>query len=215
MPGPLGAIRFVHAPIRNDLAGIKQELAPGGSAAGGDIPAVAKRFAFLETFLTIHESTEEEFLFPAIDAKAPGASKVYEAAHREMDGLRAQLRSALEASNAEQAYLVVTEIMDKMTKHLDQEEQELLALCDQHIPVEEQGAIGGKMSAHTPQDQAPAVFNWIFKNQGQDEREGFLRMLGRVMPPPAFQGVKGIAQGAVSPSDWEDLTKRVPELQSS
>ena len=59
----------------------------------------------------------------------------------------------------------------------------------------------------------PAVLSWMLKNQGQEDREGFLREMMQGMPVPAFQGIKGLAQQTVSAKDWEDLTKRIPELQ--
>lgn len=150
MAGPLSSIRFIHAPIRNELKGIKQEISVISSLGAGDTKPLAERFAFLEKFLGFHEGAEEEILFPAIDAKAPGVSQAYEQAHREMDARRGELRQALATSNAERAYDLASEMATKMNAHLDQEEQELIPLCDQHIPFPEQAALGGRMSANIP-----------------------------------------------------------------
>ncbi len=214
MSGPLGAVRFVHAPIRNDLKGMKQELSVIASLGVGDIGQVAKRFGFWEGFLRIHEHAEEVHLFPAVDAKVPGTSRAYEQAHRQMDALRDQLRAALASSNTERSYEAVSEMVEKINAHLTMEENELVPFCDEHIPFDEQASISGKMSAEVPRDQMPAILGWMFKLQDQSEREGYLRVLGSVMPPQAFQGVRGIAKDAISAKDWIDLTQRMPELAS-
>ena len=214
MAGPMASIRFIHAPIRNDLKGIKQEISVIASLGAGDMQSVAKRFAFLEEVLGGHEKAEEEAMFPAIDAKVPGASGVYEQAHRDMDALRGQLRTALANSNSERAYELVSEMVTKMDSHLDQEEQELIPLFDQHLSAEEQRALGENMQARQPREQMAVAMPWIFKNQGQEEREGFLRMMQGAMPPPAFQGIKATAQAAVPPKEWEELAVRMPELKA-
>jgi zinc finger-like protein len=104
MPGSISNIRFIHVPIRNDLRRIERELSALASHDSVDVGPIADRFAFLERVLSVHEQAEEEFLFPAIEAKAPGTASAYEQAHRSMDLLRERLRTALASSGSKLAH---------------------------------------------------------------------------------------------------------------
>ena len=51
----------------------------------------------------------------------------------------------------------------------------------------------------------------MFPLVGHDDRENMTRIWQMVMPPPVFDGAKGLIKNAVG-SDWADLSRRIPDL---
>ena len=209
MPGPLADVIYIHRPIRRDLLEMKADLA---SLAAGGLNPVAGRFTLLRRMLRIHESGEEEILFPAIDERSPGASDPYRATHDSNRDLMDGLDAALAGDDAPLASDLMSELEDTMSKHLDQEESELIPLCEQHFSVAEQGALSGQMSAHVPPEEMPAATKWMLGLLSREDRAGFVRMVKDAMPAEAFAGFSMGIKAALAADDWSDLVGRVPEL---
>ena len=210
MPGPLADVIYIHRPIRRDLLEMKTALSSGGT---GSLGQIADRFAFLRRMLRIHESGEEEILFPAIDALVPGASDPYTATHTSNRAIMDRLDVAFADGDAAVASRLMSELESIMSAHLDQEEGELVPLCEQHLAMADQGALVGRMSAHGPaEDQAPMT-GWMVRLLSPEDRAGFVSMVMGVMPPEAFAGMKMGLKAALPGEDWSDLAARVPELE--
>jgi iron-sulfur cluster repair protein YtfE (RIC family) len=212
MAGPLGAVKFIHNAIRQDIKNIKGDVSTVATLGAGSLEDAAKRFAFLEEVLGIHERAEEAHVFPAISAKVPGTGEHYERTHREIDAIRASLRAALAANNAEDANARLTDLRDRMGTHLDEEETVLLPLVDEHFSIPEQGAIVGRMAGETPTERMGEVLTWILRLVNNDDRAAYLGVLSKATPPEAFAGVKALAAKVIPPADWQALTAKVPEL---
>ena len=210
MPGPLADVVYIHRPIRRDLLEMKQALASAGTSGAGP---TADRFAFLRRVLRIHESGEEEILFPAIDERAPGASDPYTATHTSNRALMDRLDAAFAGGDAAGASTLMSELESIMSAHLDQEESELIPLCEQHFSMAEQGALAGQMSAHIPPEDLPAMTGWVLNLLSPEDRAGFVRMVQGTMPAEAFAGFSMGVKSALPADDWTDLAARVPELE--
>ena len=210
----MAAIRYVHNPMRRDLKEIKEQIASTDKTDRASVPTLGERFRFLSTVYRAHEEGEERFLFPAIDAKVPGASQVYVAAHRRIDGLRDTISGVFSGGEVVKLEALLSELDFVADAHLDQEENELFPLCDSHIAPPDQGVIFEKMAANVPQELAHDVLGWMIKLQSQDDREGFLMFQMKFSPRPVFQGVRSVAKEVLSKAEWTDLTKRIPELMS-
>ncbi len=208
MPGPLADVVYIHRPIRRDLREMKNQLAP----ASGSLGPIADRFTFLRRALRIHESGEEEILFPAIDERAPGASDPYTATHTSNRALMDRLDAALAGGDAPGASTLMTELESVMSAHLDQEEGELIPLCEQHFSMAEQGALAGRMGAHGPPEEMPAMTKWMLDLLSPEDRAGFVRMVQGAMPAEAFAGFGMGIKAALAADDWTDLVARVPEF---
>ena len=178
----------------------------------GSLDDATKRYVFLEEVLGIHERAEEAHVFPAISAKVAGAGDHYERTHREIDQIRASLRAALVASNSEDANALLSDLRDRMNAHLDEEESQLLPLCDEHLSIPEQGAIVGKIAGEMPAEHMNAFMTWLLRLLGNDDRAAYLGLMAKAMPPEVFAGVKALAAKVVPPADWQVVSAKVPEL---
>jgi hemerythrin-like domain-containing protein len=211
MAGPLGAVKFIHNAIRQDIKDIKSDVSTVATLGAGNLEGAGKRFAFLEEVLGIHERAEETHLFPAISAKVAGTGEHYERTHREIDQVRTGLRAALAANNAEDANARLTDLRDRMDAHLDEEETVLLPLFDEHFSIPEQGAIVGKMAEEMPAERMGEVLTWILRLVSNDDRAAYLGVLSKAMPPQVFAGVRKLASEVIPPADWQVVSAQVPE----
>ena len=212
MPGPLASVKFIHNAFRRDLMRTKSDIQFLATLGDGDVPLITQNFAAFNDFLSVHEKAEEGVLFPAIERVVPGAAQVYEATHREIDGMREGLLAALQAGDASKAFDIVMDLQARLTAHLDQEENELVPLWDEHFSAEDQCKLAGEMAQNVPPEQAAAIVPWMVRLLTHDDREGVMRMWGMALPAPAFDGIKKMVEGALKPDDWRELTNRMPEL---
>ena len=209
MPGPLADVVYIHRPIRRDLLEMKTGLSSTGS---GNLGSIADRFAFLRRMLRVHEAGEEEILFPAIDEHVPGASDPYAATHESNRALMDRLDAAFAGADGTEASTLMSELESIMSAHLDQEESELVPLCERYLSMTEQGALVGRMSAHAPPEDQSAMTGWMIRLLSPEDRAGFVGMLMGAMPPEPFAGLKMGIKAALPEEDWSDLTARIPEL---
>jgi len=67
------------------------------------------------------------------------------------------------------------------------------------------------MSENVPQERFPEVLAWLFPLIGKDDRDNLVSIWQTEMPAPVFAGVKELIKKAI-PSDWAELTERIPTL---
>ncbi len=157
MAGPLAAISFIHNPMRRDLKEVATEAHELGAERESEGPTeeliqLQQRYRLWRRVLEVHEDGEEQFLFPALDAAAPGTSEAYREAHKRVATARADVAAALDEGDTHQVHGLLHRLEHELNDHLDQEEQELLPLAEQHLSQPDQAAIAGKMGAHVPSD---------------------------------------------------------------
>ncbi|MGZ5502665.1 MAG: hypothetical protein ACXW1O_05325, partial [Halobacteriota archaeon] len=78
-------------------------------------------------------------------------------------------------------------------------------------PSPEQWNAIGIMSREIPPERYPEAIAWLFPLIEQDDRENIVRAWQMGMPESVFAGVKELIKKAI-PSDWADLTERIPNL---
>ncbi len=69
-----------------------------------------------------------------------------------------------------------------------------------------------QMLGYPPPDMAPQILSWIFLGQSVKDREGFLRMGMKMFPQERFDSLVQLLSGEVSPDEWQEVTRRIPEL---
>lgn len=212
MPGPLADVKYIHNAFRFELQRLQSDIKFFATLGEGDSGALAKRFGTVHEVLGYHEKGEEEVLFPAVNAIQPGIADVYDRTHRELDPLRTQLLEALQAGNGDKAFDLIMELKPKMDAHLKQEEEELIAWCDEHIPPADQGRMAGDMAGHVPQDKMPELVPWLLRAIPIDDREQVMRMWLNSVPAPVFAAIAGMAKAGLNDQQWNELAGRVPEM---
>jgi hypothetical protein len=95
--------------------------------------------------------------------------------------------------------------------HLYKEDTHLYRIFKERVPLPEQWKAIGLMSREVPQERYPEAVAWLFPLISQDDRENLVRGWQTTMPPPVFAGAKELIKKAI-PSDWAELTERIPTL---
>jgi hypothetical protein len=208
---PLDAIRAIHNAFRKDMTEMDAsayEAARGREGLG----LVIKRYSFFNEILVWHARGEEEFVFPALESVAPLMSEAYERDHRGLDSLFNLLHTAVTESDPLATARATAAFSFHLAIHLDKEEAHLYRIFNERVPLQNQGAIIGKMASKIPQAHFPEAVAWLYPLMGHNDRENMTRIWKQVMPEPAFAGAIRLIQAALG-NDWAELTRRIPELK--
>jgi hypothetical protein len=212
MAVPLDAIRAIHNAFRKDMAAI--DGAALAAARGGDgTGQVIERYALFNEVLVWHASGEEDAVFPAMERVAPLVAEAYERDHRGLDSLFELLHKAVNASDALATARSTAAFKFHLDIHLAKEEAHLYRILNERIPLQDQGAMVGRMARKVPQERFADLVGWLYPLIGPGDRENMTRIWQQALPAPAFSGAKKLIQAAIG-EDWEELTRRIPELKS-
>jgi hypothetical protein len=210
MAEPLDAVKAIHNAFRRDIAGI--DTAARDAARGKPrLESQIDRFRFLDEVLVWHAQGEELAIFPAIEAVAPSVAEAYERDHRGLDAAFEALDTAVSAGDTLEAARASAASKFHLDIHLEKEDAHLYRLMKERVSLPDQGKAVGAMASTVPQDRFPELVAWLFPLLGHDDRENMTRMWQKVMPPPAFAGVKQLIQRALG-NDWAELVRRIPSL---
>jgi hypothetical protein len=95
--------------------------------------------------------------------------------------------------------------------HLAKEDAHLYRIFSERLTPSEQGEAIGIMSQTVPKDRFPELVRWWFPLIGIEDQENMIRIWQMMLPPPAFASVRETIR-SVSGSDWDELTRRIPDL---
>ncbi len=211
MAVPLDAIRAFHNAFRKDMAAIDAAAYTSAHGSGG-LDNVLNRHSFLNEVLVWHADGEEEAVFPALESVAPLVAEAYERDHRGLDSLFESLDKAVNAADALVTARVAAALNFHLRHHLDKEEAHLYRIFNERISLPNQGAIIGKMAQKVPLARFAELVGWLYPLLGPNDRENMTRIWRQALPAPAFAGATKLIQAAIG-NDWEELTRRIPELK--
>jgi hypothetical protein len=211
MTVPLDAIRGFHNAFRKDMAAMDASAFEAARGRGG-LGLVLNRYFFFNEILVWHADGEEEFVFPELERVAPLMAEAYERDHRGLDSLFESLRKAVAEPDPLATTRATAAFNFHLRIHLDKEEAHLYRVFNERVSLPDQGVIIGKMAQKVPQNRFPEVVRWIYPLMGPIDRENMTRIWRQALPEPAFAGAVKLIQAAIG-NDWEDLTRRIPELK--
>jgi hypothetical protein len=211
MAVPVDAIRALHNALRKDMAAI-DAAAYTAAFGGGGLGQVIKRSAFFNEILVWHADGEEEAVFPALETVAPLVAEAYERDHRGLDSLFESLDRAINASDVLATARVTAAFKFHLDIHLDKEDAHLYRIFNERLSLPNQGDIVGRMARKVPQERFAEMVGWLYPLIGPDDRENMTRIWRQALPEPAFSGAIKLIQAAIG-ADWEELTRRIPELK--
>jgi iron-sulfur cluster repair protein YtfE (RIC family) len=212
MAVPLDAIRAIHNAFRKDMM-VMDESANGAAHQNGDLDLILKRYSFFNEVLVWHAIGEEKFVFPVMEKVAPLISEPYEKDHRGLDSLYERLNRAVSHNDLIEVARVTAAFKFHLDIHLNKEEAHLYRVYDERISTAEQLTINGKMAGEIPQDRFPELVRWLYALIGPDDRENMTRIWQQSMPAQVFLKAAGLIRATIG-TDWEDLTHRIPGLDS-
>ncbi|MGZ4863814.1 MAG: hemerythrin domain-containing protein [Halobacteriota archaeon] len=210
MAEPVDAIMAFHNAFRNDLKQIDTAALDAARGKEG-LATTIERFRFFNEFLVWHAHGEELAIFPALEKVAPLVAEAYVKDHRGLDAASDELDRSYTARDPLQTARATAAFRFHLNIHLYKEDTHLYRIFKERVPMPEQWNAIGLMAKNVPPERFPEAMGWLFLLIGQDDRENLVRVWQTAMPAPVFAGVKGLIKKAI-PSDWADLTERIPTL---
>ncbi len=213
MAVPLDAIRAIHNAFRKDIAAM-DEAANVAAHGHGNLELISKRYNFFNEVLVWHAMGEEEFVFPAMEKLAPLISEPYEQDHRGLDSLFDRLNKAVSTSDSIEIARAMAAFKFHLDIHLYKEDTHLYRIFNERISLPDQGTISGKMAQKIPQERFPEAVIWFYSLIGPNDRENMTRIWKQALPGPAFVRATELIRATIG-NDWAELTRRIPELNST
>jgi hypothetical protein len=211
MAEPVDAILAFHNAFRNDLERI--DSAAFDSAKGKEgLAATIGRFRFFNEILDWHARGEEAAVFPAVEHVAPLVAEAYIMDHRGLDVAFGELNASYSAHDSLRTARATAAFRFHLDMHLDKEDAHLYRIFRERISPPDQGKAVGIMAGMIPQERFSEVVTWLVPLIGADDRENMTRIWQKMLPPPAFDGVKSLVKNSIGNNEWAELKRRIPTL---
>jgi hypothetical protein len=163
-----------------------------GDVGAGDVAraaVLADFYAEARTGLEHHHETEDELLWPLLLARAAAdramvlrAEEQHERIHEILERADLQIATFRVCADGLARDALVTTLEDlfaALTEHLEEEEQHILPLAEQHLSASEWAQLGARARARIPRDRLLIQLGWLLEGTSQTERREFLATLPR------------------------------------
>ena len=200
---------YIHRALSHDLGEI---LRGGDDCFRRDFPRFAR-------ILAKHSETEEELFFPALEARAPGATQVTRDPHREIgERLRELEKLATEtAQGGSETRLRATlgAFQELLEAHLAEEQRVVMPEMMRHFSAEELWALDARIMEFCSPEFMQEMMPWWFLHMELDDRVAVAKnMLGGIEEDFLPLLCQWIAEG-LAKEEWQQLVERVPALAHS
>lgn len=168
---------LTHSMLRNELPRLAAALAGGPMRPEHEI-VVEEQLRLVTDHLLRHHQEEDEFHWPLLVERAPGASRLLamlEAEHTEMDPLVEQVRDT--SRSRRQRADAMTRLTELVLAHLEQEDQSVVPLLAVHVTAEEQRGSMARSRAKIPQADELRVLAMMLAAADGAERSRMLAPL--------------------------------------
>ncbi len=219
---PMDSVRFIHRVLRTMLNGMEQTAANADYANDQQVGAIAGQFQGVNMMLGEHIKQEDELIFPSLEKRVREVIPSYSADHTQdrelltkMGGLLADLPktpAAQRGALGKQAYRTAVVINCTSDHHMQKEEAIVYPLINKHVGDDEQWAIIRQLYARLPVQMFPMAMPGMMRLLDQEEREEQVRDFMKAMTPETFKAAIAHAPKGMSPAEWSDLQRRIPEL---
>jgi hypothetical protein len=207
----------VHKGLRRGLLGLALKIGQVDWADEAEVKLVGGEFATLLHFLREHAANEDDIQFPLLEERVPGATAREQEDHRklekELDQLEKDLAQTLQSPDrlapGYRLYMGFNRFLSGYLAHMDREENEVTGAFYRHFTDDEIEAGFKKIIARTPPADVAMMLGYMLPAMNGEERFTFLYKMGATAPPEVFGKVKGLAQKALVPKDWEKLSSRL------
>ncbi len=226
LKGPVSAVLYIHNAILKETQEFEEAAKELNRENSSQVTALLDRFKFFRQVLKVHEDGEELAIFPPLEAKFKHLATTYVFDHHHHLGSYPQIEDTLTAivrarHNNERIELarrlnrqgIALNVV--MEQHISKENELLYPLYDQLFSFDEQRAHEAAIMEHMPPPDLMARMGvWMFKAQAPKDREGLLRVFAEMLPPEHLPGMMKLMAGAVTPKEWQEAVRGIPELAS-
>jgi hypothetical protein len=220
-PAQTGADRYdiyrpIHKALRNCMSDTLVRVGNADGADDAELAGVLAQVRVLASFCTMHLAKENRFVHVAMEARRPGSSAQIAAEHEhhewaleKLTGLAGEVEAAHGAGRDVallRLYRYIAVFVADNFMHMNVEETDHNAvLWATHSDAEllhlEQAIVG----SIPPEDKALAM-RWMLPALSHGERVALLSGMRAHMPPPAFDGILGIARQYLREADFRKLS---------
>jgi len=197
---------YIHRALSHDLAGILQG---GAECFLRDFPRFAR-------ILDKHSELEERLFFPALEARAPGATAVTVDPHREIEEHLRELEKFVSepagelSGNRLRASLAT--LQERLEAHLAEEQRIVMPEMMRHFSAEELWALDARIMEFCSPEFMQEMMPWWFLHMEAEDRAAVARnMLGGVDAELLPVLCQWIAEG-LGEEAWQQLVEGVPAL---
>ncbi len=223
MAGPMQIYLYVHDAILREVAhyeAVAKDLNPDSAE---EVGAFAEKIAWFHKMARAHENTEEEILFPALNARYEYVAETYAFDHDDFEphvfgglndafaGLSKATGSSDRKEHADLLYRHSVALHENMRLHISKENELLIPKLEAEFDLDEQTEIAGAMAGLIDPPFMGEIVGWMYDGQTAADREGMIRFLMRALPAEAFGGMSQ-ALAAKGVEAWSEMQRRIPEL---
>lgn len=169
-------------------------------------------WAELDRQLTAHAEHEDDFIFPMLEARRPGATAALHGDHGTLVEMQHAVADAVAlaaasggATDGLQAYRLATTFTAAYLPHLLEEEQTVMPALLECCTAEEIEACRRAFLATVPPREAAVTQRWILLSIDHPTRAALLAGARRSMPPEAFAALLALARGVLPAQDLTRL----------
>lgn len=181
-----------------------------------DLHALCQRVLSLSTACASHLRHEDDHIHPALEMRAPGASRHAATEHAQQHVAIADLQKAAvclgEAHSATQRHACAQELYRKLNVFVAENLDHMLAEEVEHTPVlwacysdDELHALHGRILAAIPPAENLATLRWLVPALPPAERARLLCTLRANAPVPVYTAALHAVQPHLSDKDWAKL----------
>jgi len=222
MSGPMQMYLYVHDAILREVASFEEIAKELNRDSVDEVAAFADRMSWFHGAIKMHERTEEEVLFPALEDRFRFVAESYQFDHddsdeyvfADIDRALAGLRGEGNGDRREYGALLYRQAValhEHMRLHITKENELLLPKLEAEFDVPEQAELAGAMAGMVEPPLMAQLVGWMYRGQTMEDREGMVRFLKMVLPEPAFAAMSGMLAG-MDEAAWTGLQRRIPEL---
>jgi hemerythrin-like domain-containing protein len=224
LKGPVRSVLWIHNAILKESRTFEEAVANLTLDEAPEVGPIFGQFKFFRRVLEFHEGGEDRDIFPVLEARYGHVADTYEFDHRRQKALYAEIETALQtldqhglvghAQVVEDLQRQAVAFSTSVGLHVAKENELLYPLYDQTFSVEEQNEMNRKLMQENPPppDLMAQVLPWMFRLQTPEDREGLARFFLAMFPPQGKPGLVQMLSSGVSPDEWADVTRRVPDL---
>ena len=223
MAGPMQMYLYVHDAILRQVVQYEETAKHLDRDSADEVAAFADQISWFHAMVKAHEHTEEQVLFPALNERFTYVTEAYAFDHEDFephvfggldDALSGLQKADANGERKEMADLLYRQsvaLNEHMRLHITKENELLIPKLEAEFDLDEQARIAGAMAGLVEPAMMGDIVGWMYDGQTAQDREGMLRFLQRILPPPAMAGISGML-AAKDDAAWADVVRRVPEL---
>ncbi len=226
MSGPMQMYVYVHDAILREVAYFETAARELNRDSAEEVAEFADQMSWFSTITKTHERTEEEVLFPALEARYRFVAESYAFDHddyeahvfkgidRAIAGLAQAEGTGERRDYAELLYRQSVALHEHMRLHIAKENELLLPKLEAEFDIAEQAELAGAMAGMVEPPVMAQLVGWMYRGQGPQDREGMIRFLMQVLPEEPFTAMTGMLAG-IDTEAWNEIQRRIPELATA